>query len=306
MKGESQFLNRKTEKSLIDLKSLFGDLLLLLAAMIWGMAYVARRVGSLEAPPFTFNGLRFFIGALVLVPPLLIKGVRNHLRPQEIWAGFITGFCLSLGTNLQQIGLKWSDAGRASFITGFYVVLVPFLGLFLKRKVSIFNAIGALLALLGLFFLNPLKGGSINQGDFFMLLCAIIYAVYILVVGKFSPELNPLGFSFSTFLSCGALSLIPGIFESSQWGALTGVIIPLLYSGLFAVGVAYSLQVFAQKFTLPNHAAIIMSLEAVFAAIFGGLILKESLNLKEIFGCLLMFLGFVVVQGDKFLGTRTK
>ncbi|MCR4429280.1 MAG: DMT family transporter [Caldiserica bacterium] len=304
MKGENDLIKAKTEKSELNLKSLLGDFLLLLSAMIWGMAYVARRIGSLEAPPFTFNGLRFLIGSSVLIPLLLAKGMKSHLRSKEILAGIITGFCLSLGTNLQQIGLKWTDAGRAGFITGLYVVLVPFFGLFLKRKVSLLNAFGALLALLGLFFLNPLKGGSLNPGDFFMLLCAMIYAIYILVVGKFSPELNPLGFSFVTFLTCGILSLIPGVFESPQWGTLRGVFIPLLYSGLFAVGIAYSLQVFAQKFTLPNHAAIIMSLEAVFAAIFGGLILKESLSFQEIIGCFLMFLGFIVVQGDKLLRSQ--
>lgn len=299
---ENGSLRFKILKPFPNLKSFLGDLLLLLAAMIWGMGYVARRIGSLEAPPFTFNGLRFLIGAVVLIPPLFIKGIKNQLRAQEIYAGIITGFCLCIGTNLQQIGLKWTDAGKAGFITGLYVVLVPVIGLFLGRKVNLFNSIGVLFALSGLFFLSPWQGGSINQGDLIMILCALIYAIYIIIVGKFSPECNPLGFSFVTFLSCGILSLFPGVFERSQWGTLQEVILPLLYSGLFAVGIAYSLQVTAQKLTLPNHAAIIMSLEAVFAVIFGVLILQENLSPRELIGCFLMLSSFVVVQGDKLRG----
>jgi len=271
--------------------------------MIWGMGYVARRIGSLEAPPFTFNGLRFLIGAVVLMPPLLIGGFRRYLRLNEIYAGAITGFCLFVGTNLQQIGLKWTDAGRAGFITGLYVVLVPIIGLFLGRKVNIFNTIGALFALSGLVFLSPWQGTSFNTGDLIMILCSIVYAVYIILVGKFSPECSSLGFSFMTFTSCGIFSLIPGLFEKSQWETINAVMLPLLYLGLFAVGIGYSLQVTAQKFTLPSHAAIIMSLEAVFAAIFGWIILNEILSLRELIGCIFMFLGFVIVQADKLKTT---
>jgi len=280
-------------------KGLLGDFLLLLAAMIWGMGFVARRIGSLEGPPFTFNGLRFLIGAIFLLPIVLMGGVKQHLRLKELYAGTITGFCLFIGTNLQQIGLKWTDAGRAAFISALYVVLVPLISIFLGRKINFFNIIGALLALSGLFFLSPWQGGSLNQGDILMVLCSIMYAIYIILVGKFSPGCSSLGFSFMTFVSCGILSLIPALSEKSQWETINVVLIPLLYSGLFVVGIGYSLQVTAQRFTLPSHAAIIMSLEAVFAVIFGLIILKESLSLHELIGCVLMFLGFIVVQADK-------
>lgn len=284
-------------------RSVMGDFLLLLAAMIWGMGFVARRIGSLEAPPFTFNGLRFLIGAIFLLPFLLAGGMKRHLRWNELSAGMITGSCLFIGTNLQQIGLKWTDAGRAAFISALYVVLVPLISIFLGRKVNLFNILGALLALSGLFFLSPWQAGSLNQGDVFMILCSIMYAIYIILVGKFSPECSSLGFSFATFVFCGILSLIPGLSEKSQWTTLSAVLFPLLYSGLFVVGVGYSLQVTAQRFTLPSHAAIIMSLEAVFAVIFGFMILKESLSLNELIGCILMFLGFIVVQADKLKAT---
>jgi len=301
--GKNRVLWLKVLNQFNNLRSLLGDFLLLLAAMIWGMGYVARRIGSLEAPPFTFNGLRFLIGAVVLIPPLLIGGFKRHLRLNEVYAGIITGFCLFVGTNLQQIGLKWTDAGKAGFITGLYVVLVPIIGIFLGRKVNIFNTIGALFALSGLVFLSPWQEATFNRGDLIMVLCSMVFAVYIILVGKFSPECSSLGFSFITFTSCGILSLIPGLFEKSQWETINAVMLPLLYSGLFAVGIGYSLQVAAQRFTLPSHAAVIMSLEAVFAAIFGWIILKEGLSLRELIGCIFMFSGFIIVQADKLKTT---
>lgn len=282
-----------------------SNLLLLLTAVIWGFAFVAQRAGMEFLGPFTFNTARFAIGSLSLIPLLLINQKRKFkkekflsLKDRKLLiAGLVAGTALFLGAAFQQGGLVYTDAGKAGFITGFYVILVPILGLFISQKTSVLTWVGATVAIVGLFFLSVNENFDINVGDILVLIGAFFWAIQILVIGHYSTRIDPLQLAFSQFLICALLSLVVALItETIIIQNLLLAYLPILYAGLFSVGIAFTIQVVAQREAHPANAAIIMSLEAVFAVLGGWMILNESIAIRGLLGCLLMFVGMIVSQ----------
>ena len=282
-----------------------SNLLLLLTAVIWGFAFVAQRAGMEYLGPFTFNTARFALGSLSLLPLLFInqkrKFEKEKLLPLSkknlVYGGLAAGTVLFLGATFQQSGLVYTDAGKAGFITGFYIILVPILGLFINQKTSFFTWLGAVIAVIGLFFLSVNEAFDINIGDILVLIGAFFWAIQILVIGFYSKKIDPFQLAFSQFVVCAMLSFIAAL--NSETIVLQNVLLaylPILYAGLFSVGIAFTIQVVAQREAHPANAAIIMSLEAVFAVIGGWMILNESIPIRGLIGCLLMLVGMILSQ----------
>jgi drug/metabolite transporter (DMT)-like permease len=285
----------------MERKLLRSDLLLLLTATIWGFAFVAQRIGMDHVGPFLYSGVRFLLGAVFLVP-FFIAGRKRRGLPFTV-SGRNLLPCLAAGTilfcaaNLQQIGLQYTTAGKAGFITGLYVVLVPVAGLLLGRRIGAFAWIGAGLAVTGLYLLSVSGRFRVSVGDGLEFAGAFFWAAHILVIDRFSPRMESLLLSIGQFAVCGILSLAcAALFEPIEAAAIAGAAPAILYGGILSIGVAYTLQVVAQKHIQPSHASIIMSLESVFAVVGGILLLDEELGLRPLIGCVLMFAGMVVSQ----------
>jgi drug/metabolite transporter (DMT)-like permease len=282
-----------------------SNLLLLLTAVIWGFAFVAQRAGMEFIGPFTFNSARFTLGSLSLIPLLLINQRRKFEKERFLplndkkllYGGLSAGTVLFLGATFQQSGLVYTDAGKAGFITGFYVILVPILGLFINQKTSLLTWLGAIVAIVGLYFLSVNETFDINIGDILVLIGAFFWAIQILVIGHYSTRVDPFQLAFSQFVVCAVFSFIVALI--SETIILQNILLaylPILYAGLFSVGIAFTIQVVAQREAHPANAAIIMSLEAVFAVIGGWMILNESIPMRGLFGCWLMLIGMILSQ----------
>lgn len=278
-----------------------ANLLLLLAAAIWGFGFVAQTLGMEHLSPFAFNGLRFLIGTFSLVPLvwLLHRQHKIHvstLKEFAIGSG-VVGVLLFAGASFQQVGLLYTTAANAGFITGLYIVLVPILGLALKHATGANTWVGCAIAALGLYFLSVKEGMSIGYGDALQLVGALFWALHILAVDHFAKRISPVLLAMMQFLVCGVLSLmVSGLVEVTSLDGVLAAWGSLAYAGLISVGIAYTLQVLAQKHAHPAHAAIILSLETVFAAIGGIVFLGESLGIRALFGCALMLLGMLISQ----------
>jgi drug/metabolite transporter (DMT)-like permease len=282
------------------------DGLLFLAAVIWGFAFVAQRVGMDYVGPFGFNGVRFALGCLVLLPFLWKNGLRDDHRSRRgpallsfpsLGGGLIAGLVLFCGASFQQVALVYTTAGNAGFITGLYVVFVPILGVALGHRTHAGTWIGAALAGVGLYLLSVVGPFTISSGDLLVLIGAIFWAGHVHLIGWLSPRQDPLKIAFLQFAACAVLSLATSAaIEHNTVRSYVAAAIPILYGGLLSVGVAYTLQVVAQKKAKPAHAAIILSLEAVFAAIGGWLFLGEMLGPRAIVGCVLMLCGMLLSQ----------
>ncbi|NNG01785.1 MAG: DMT family transporter [Desulfobacteraceae bacterium] len=283
-----------------------SDGLLLLTACIWGFAFVAQRLGMNYVGPFTFNGIRFALGGLVLIPLLIAQRKSRHLEaPQPppvsrkiIFIGnAMAGLALFLGASFQQCGMVYTTAGNAGFITGLYVVIVPILGLFFKHKTNPGTWMGAAFAAIGLYFLSVTESFTIAPGDFLVLVSAFFWAGHVLIIGWLSPKISSSRLAVTQYAGCSILSLITASFiESITVDGLIRAAIPIFYGGTFSVGIAYTLQVVAQRRAHPAHAAILLSMEAVFAAIGGAMILGEIFTGRELLGCALMLAGMVISQ----------
>jgi drug/metabolite transporter (DMT)-like permease len=278
-------------------------LLLLFTAAIWGFAFVAQRIGMDHVGPFTYNGVRFALGCLTLVP-LLIAG-RAAPKPLAAPAGsrlFILGggalgMVLYVAASLQQAALVYTTAGKAGFITGLYVVIVPLLGLFWKQRPNLGTVMGAALAAGGLYLLSVTGSFDMEAGDVLVLISAFFWSAQVLMIAWLSPRVNPLQLAFYEFSVCSVLCLISAFcFEIVASSGIYAAAIPILYGGVLSVGIAYTLQVVAQRDAHPAHASILMSLEAVFAALGGWMILNETLGARELAGCALMLAGMVLSQ----------
>ncbi|MDG4549361.1 MAG: DMT family transporter [Candidatus Contendobacter sp.] len=284
-------------------KTLKAEALLLLAAVIWGFAFVAQRVGMDHVGPFTYNGVRFVLGVLSLLP-LLWLGRRsvvpiapNGWRP-ILGGGLLAGLILFAGASLQQVGIVHTTAGKAGFITGLYVVIVPVLGLFWGHRTPWSTWAGAALAVAGLYLLTLTDDFTLAEGDGLVLLGALFWAGHVLVIGWLSGRhVEPVLLACLQFVVCGVLSLaVAVVTEPITLAGLWGGAMPILYGGLLSVGVAYTLQVVAQRDAPPAHAAIILSLETGFAALGGWLLLNETLSGRGLLGCALMFAGMLISQ----------
>jgi drug/metabolite transporter (DMT)-like permease len=274
-----------------------ADLLLLLAAAIWGFAFVAQRLGMHDVGPLTFNAARFAIGAVVLVP--LARARRAAAAPwhDDLPRGLALGAILFCGAYLQQRGLITTTAGNAGFITGLYVILVPILGLAVGQRTRGLTWLGAVLAVAGLFLLAVNDRFAIAAGDLLVLVGAFFWAVHVLLIGRFSPRTEPVRLAALQFAVCAVLSLLGAVAtEDVAWSGIRAAGGPILYAGLLSTGIAYTLQVVAQRRAPPAHAAIILSLEAVFALLGGVVVLGESLGPRGLAGCAVMLAGMIVSQ----------
>ncbi|MDQ7006308.1 MAG: DMT family transporter [Acidobacteriota bacterium] len=286
--------------------NILSDLLLLLAALIWGTAFVAQRAGMEVMGPLLFNGVRFGLGALVVLPLVLRRRSRSIPpggRRGLLAAGVALGSVLFAGATLQQIGLVETTAGKAGFITGLYVVIVPLLGMVFGRRPRAGAAVGAALAAWGLYLLSVTGSWQIEPGDGVVLVAAFFWAGHVLLVGRFAGRYPGIPLAMIQFLVCSTFSLVGALlFEQPRWGHLAEGWVSLVWAGAFSVGVAYTLQVVAQRKARPSHAAVILSLEAVFAALAGWVFLDERLGTRGWIGCSLMLGGMFAAQYTAFSG----
>ena len=294
------------------------DALLLLTSAIWGFAFVAQRVGMRYLEPFTFNGIRFALGSLSLLPLILLNRKRRRhaaaaspaRRPgaepprapearRVLVFGAMAGALLFGGASLQQMGIVHTTAGKAGFITGLYVVLVPLSGLLWRQRAGAGRWVGALLAVAGLYLLSVTGSFAIGRGDLLVLMGAVFWAAHVQLLGWLSPQVDPLELSAAQFAVCSFLSLLAAVLvEPIDFGAVLQAAAPILYGGVASVGVAYTLQVVVQKTAHPAHAAILLSLESVFAVLGGWVLLGETLSVRGLLGCGLMLAGMLVSQSS--------
>ena len=283
-------------------RKLHSHLLLLLTALIWGVAFVAQDVAMDYLPPFTFNGSRMLLAGIALMPFVFRSEKKEKISPSKnhktlYVAGFWCGLMLFFGSSFQQLGIAHTSAGKAGFITALYIVLVPLLGLFRGKKVRIFVWIAVVLCTLGLFLLCINESFQINLGDIYLLFCALSFAGHILVVDSFAHQTNPIRLSCMQFFVCGILSLITAlIFEKPTLSGFISSLIPILYAGLLSGGVGYTLQIIGQRDTDPTVASLILCLESVFAVLAAWLLLGDTLSFRELSGCVLMFIGILLAQ----------
>jgi len=289
--------------------------LLFLTAMIWGAAFVAQRAGMEYIGPFTFNGLRSYLGFLVLIPVILaldaqkkksgvITGVASQSVSEKradtlmlLKGGLACGAVLFVASTLQQIGMVYTTAGKGGFITALYIILVPVIGILLGRSVRPILWLAVVLATAGLYLLCIREGFSIDRGDLFVMASALGFSGHILVIDYFTRKTDGVKMSALQFLVCGILSTpFMAAFESLDWANIVQCWLPIAYAGVMSCGVAYTLQIVGQKHTEPTVASLIMSLESVFAVLAGILILQESLTMRETIGCAVMFVAVILAQ----------
>ena len=280
------------------------SLLLLLTAIIWGAAFVAQSAGMDYVGPFTFNTVRYYLGVIALLPVIVIKDFKSEEKETSftdrrlLAGGVICGIFLFLASTVQQLGIVTTTAGKAGFITAFYVVLVPVFSLFLKKKPGKLIWLSVILALVGLFFLcikDP-SDLALSKGDIYLFACAILFSLQILAVDKYAGNVDCLKLALIEFLTSALLGTGLMIWEHPSIRDVLSAWIPIGYAGFFSCGVAYTLQMVAQKKVKPAVASILMSLESVFSVLFGAIILREILSLREFIGCGIMFLAVLLAE----------
>ncbi len=276
-------------------------LMLWITSAIWGFAFVAQRAGMEFMGPFTFNGIRFLLGSASLLPLILWQKYKQKSPVKKtgniIGGSLLAGTVLFIGASLQQAGMVYTEAGKAGFITGFYVILVPLIGVFIGQHITKLIWTGAFIALSGLYLLTINGPLTLQKGDILILVSAIFWAAHVQLINKLVDTHAALPLSALQFAVCGLLSLATaGIFEKITIESIFQAAIPLLYGGFLSVGIAYTLQVVAQQHVHPAFATIILSFETVFAVVGGFLILHEMMSLRNLAGCLLMLAGIVIVQ----------
>lgn len=287
-----------------------GEISLLLAAVIWGGAFVAQSLGGDSLGALSFNAARSLIGALALLPVIAWSDRRRGTsRPRGrerrlLWlGGALCGLCLTLAVNLQQVAIAWTDAagranvGKIGFLTAMYIVLVPILSLFLKKRAGANVYVGILLALAGMYLLCVKEGFALGGGDVYALLAALMFALQIIVVDLFAPRVDNIRLSALQFLVCGVLSGVLAVCTEPQSArAYWDAALPVLYTGVFSSGVGYTLQIIGQRRCRPQMASLLMSMESVFSAVFGFLILHQKMTGRELLGCALMLAAVCLAQ----------
>ncbi len=292
------------------------SVLLLLTAAIWGVAFVAQSVGMDYVGPFTFNTVRSLIGGIVLIPCIVLlkrinagskdtAGAAEHAsgnpagqRKVLLTGGVACGVLLCIASNLQQFGIMYTSVGKSGFITAMYIVLVPVVGIFLKKKAGVKIWCSVAIAVCGLYLLCMTDNGfSIQKGDLLLLLGAVAFSFHILTIDYFSPKVDGVKMSCIQFFTCGILSMVcMSLFEQPQIGAILQAWMPIVYAGVMSCGVAYTLQIVGQKGMNPTVASLILSTESVISVIAGWLILRQKLSGRELLGCVLMFAAIILVQ----------
>ena len=283
-----------------------GSILLSLATIIWGAAFVAQSVGMDHIGPFTFQAVRCFLAVIGLIPVIIIADSRktdgktffSRWKDKKLWkAGILCGIPLFLACNLQQLGIVSTDAGKSGFLTAMYIVIVPIIGIFLKKKITYMVPISVAIAVVGLYFLSCVGVTEISVGDLLLIGCAFMFAVQITFVDIFAPDVDPLRLNLLQALVCAILSAIPMLLtEAPTVASVIACWIPLAYAGFLSMGAAYGLQIIGQKDLESAPASLIMSLESVFAVLFGWMILGESMTAWEQLGCALVFIAVILSQ----------
>jgi drug/metabolite transporter (DMT)-like permease len=283
-----------------------ANLLMLVAAMIWGSAFVAQRLSLDAIGPFLFTGLRFLLGALVVLTMIVCvrRSALAELSKREaggarelLGAGALLGMVLAASISLQQIGLQYTKVANAGFISSLYVVIVPLLGVLFRHRTGIATWLGASLAAVGMYFLSVDEHFSMLYGDWYQLAGALVISVQMMLVGRFALRHDTLMLALVQFVTCGIACLAVGlVIEPVSLAVIARAAPTIAYGGALSVGIAYTIQVVAQKYAAPSHAAVIFSMEGVFAALAGWFVLGETLSTRALFGCALMLAGLIVCQ----------
>ena len=304
-----RFLKGKLMKT----QQIKSSCILFLTALIWGVAFVAQSVGMDYVEPFTFNCIRSLLGGLFLIPCIFALNKINPNRQAEdqklsqearragkkkllaggVWCGVI----ICVASNLQQFGIAHTTVGKAGFITALYIVIVPVLGIFFRKKCSPFVWVGVILAVCGLYFLCITEGFQIQKGDFLVFLCALVFSAHIMVIDHYTQLVDGVKMSCIQFLVCGILSgICMLLFENPDLSNILAAWQPILYAGIMSCGVAYTLQIVGQKGMDPTVASLILSLESVISALAGLMLLHQKLSTREVIGCVLMFAAIILAQ----------
>ena len=291
-----------------------ANTLLLITAAMWGLGFVAQVLGMNYLEPFAFIGIRFLLGAASLLPLVVVFHHRKWLPVSPahtvVTGSLVLVVILFAAGSLQQVGIVYSNASNAGFITGLYMVIVPIIGLALKYRTGLNTWLGCVLAVVGLCLLSVKADFTMGYGDTLLLVGAVGWALHILAIDHYAPRAAPLLLSLGQFIVCGCLAMVVSVFiETTSWEQVRAATYVLIYAGVITVGVAYTLQVIAEERADPTHAAIILSLEAVFGALGGYMFLQEQLSGRELIGCVLMLMGMLVSQvtWSDFVGLfRTK
>ena len=288
-------------------------ILLFITAVIWGVAFVAQSAGMDYVGPYTFNAVRCLLGGIVLIPCVFFltrsakkeqkkDGTASKMpvmdRPKDLLiGGLICGFMMFVSTTLQQVGIAYTTVAKAGFITALYIIIVPILGIFLKRKAGLKIWISVVIALVGLYLLCMKGSLSLSKGDFLILICSICFAIHIIVVDHFTEKVSGTKLSCIQFLFAGALSsVLMFLFEEPHWADIGAAWLPICYAGILSCGVAYTFQIIGQRGTDPTIASLILSLESVVSVLAGWILLGETLSPREILGCVLMFGAIILAQ----------
>ena len=277
--------------------------MLLLTSLIWGTAFVAQSVGMDFLEPFTFNGVRSFIGGVTLLPCIWLLEKMNGkpevdgTRKDLIQGGIACGLLLFAASSLQQMGIQYTTAGKAGFITALYIVIVPLLGLLFKKRVSSLVWIAVVVAVGGMYLLCITEGFSIGKGDLLVMACAFCFSVHILIIDYFSPKVDGVKMSCIQFLVCGLLCAVPMLLmERPSLSQIWSAWVPLLYAGVLSCGVGYTLQIVGQRHIDPTIASLILSLESVISVLAGWALLGQKLTQSELIGCILVFCAIILAQ----------
>lgn len=290
------------------MKRTIGIIELFITAIIWGTAFVAQSMGNELVGPFTFNASRYVIGSLVLIPLVIIlnkKGMNEPIEPvsdkeklrNTLIGGVFCGIALTAGSSLQQVGLLYTTVGKAGFGTSLYIIIVPIMGIFLKKKVPLRVWIAALIAIAGFYFMCMSRVDTINKGDLMVLIGAFAWSIHIHTVDHFAPRADTVMMSSVQFAVSSLICwVIAGFCETIVWADIVACAFPILYAGIMSCGIAYTLQIIGQVNVEPSLACLIMSLESVVSAIAGWIILGQSMIAIEIFGAMMVFAGVIIAQ----------
>ncbi|MCR5188776.1 MAG: DMT family transporter [Treponema sp.] len=298
-----------------------GVFILLLTAFIWGISFVSQSQGAEHVQPFTFMGIRTFMGACVLLPFILLRDKisakkmtdkeiadRRVQNKKTIFYGMIMGVFLATATNFQQFAFNYSTAGKIAFITAMYMFFVPLLGLFFRKRLPIITWLAIILGFVGIYFLSFAKGagfGDLNKGDILALICSLFFTGQILLIERFTKTCDGVKLSCVQFYTAGTITLIlMVIFEEPHWADIKAAALPLLYSGIMSCGIAYTLQVVGQKYCEASIASLLMCMESVFAVLAAAVLLQERLSGREIMGCLIMFGAILLSQVTDIVKAR--
>jgi len=305
----------------VNKRKITGALILLTTACIWGFAFVAQSEGTRFMGPFSFNAIRFLLGGTFLIPVIFVKDYfekqnfkkndygRNseesyfqskttaETRKPLIIGGVCCGLILAVANSFQQFGIMSTSVGKSGFITTLYIILVPIIGIFLKKKPPVAVWISALMAMAGLYLLCMNDNSALNRGDVYLMICALLFSFHILIIDHFSPQVDGVKLSCIQFFVSGFFCMILSlVFETITWDAIMACRIPILYTGIMSCGVAYTCQIVGQKYMEPAVASLILSLESVVAVLAGWLILGQVLSSKELAGCGIVFVAVILAQ----------